>query len=215
MKRFLLACSALVLSASAALAQTSAGSPVNQVPQIGVSTAYLSRASYSAVWIGLAPAATTTDLICIAASSTKTVRLQNIKLSGSAGTTLSLPVTVLRRASLDSGGTAASTTANPANTIGKRDNNNVASTATLVSYTANPTINDTSPTYLDSAQLAVSLTTMATVSIPVTFDWAKDTENFVQPPVLAAGSTQQICVNFNSTSLSSGLITGSITWTEE
>jgi len=215
MKRFLLACSALVLSASAALAQTSVGSPVNQVPQIGVSTAYLSRASYSAVWIGLAPAATTTDLICIAASSTKTVRLQNIKLSGSAGTTLSLPVTVLRRASLDSGGTAASTTANPANTIGKRDNNNVASTATLVSYTANPTINDTSPTYLDSAQLAVSLTTMATVSIPVTFDWAKDTENFVQPPVLAAGSTQQICVNFNSTSLSSGLITGSITWTEE
>jgi hypothetical protein len=214
MKRFLLTTALLGALFAPAAAQTPAGG-INTVPAPGVSLAYISRATYSAVWIGLAPAATTTDLVCISASSTKTVRLQSMKFSGSSATTLSLPVTILRRASLDTGGTAASTTANPANTIGKRDNGNATATAVLISYTANPTINDTSPTYLDSAQLAISLTTMATVSIPVTFDWAKDIENFVQPPVLTAGSTQQICANFNSTSLASGLITGSITWTEE
>src|SRR6267142_3149711 len=154
--------------ATPALAQTSAGSPNNAVPQVGVSFAYLSRASYSAVFIGLAPAASTTDLFCIAASPSKTVRLQNIKISGSAGTTLSLPVTILRRATVDTGGTPASTTANPANTIAKRDGSNPTATAVLIAYTANPTITDASPTYLDSMQLAVSLTTMATVGLPIT-----------------------------------------------
>ena len=153
--------------------------------------------------------------ICIAGSATKTIKVQSITLSGSAGTTLSLPVTVLRRTSLDTAGTAASTTANPANTISKRDVGAPTATATLISYTANPTINDTSPTYIDSAQLAVSLTTMATVSIPVRFDWSKDIENFLQPPTITQGVTGQICVNLNATSLASGLLTGSITWTEE
>jgi hypothetical protein len=186
----------------------------NTVPQVGVTSAYLGQATYSAAFFGLAPAATTTDLVCIAGSATKTVKVQQIKLSGSAGTTLSLPATVLRRATANTGGTAASTTANPANTIAKRDSNSAAATATLISYTANPTINDTSPTYIDSQQLAVSLTTMATVSIPAVFEWGRDVSALLQPPTLR-GAAQQICVNFNSTSLASGLITGSITWTEE
>lgn len=187
---------------------------VNVVPQVGVQTGYLAKTTYSAAFFGLAPAASTTDLVCIAGSATKTVKLQQIRLSGSAGTTLSLPATLLRRASVNTGGTAASTTANPANTIAKRNTNAPTATATLISYTANPTINDTSPTYIDSAQLAISLTTMATVSIPVVFDFGKDVSNLVDPPTLI-GAAQQICVNFNGTSLASGLITGSVTWTEE
>lgn len=210
MKRILLAALGLLALGASAVAQ------VNVVPQTGVTTNYLARQTYSAVFIGLAPAASTTDLLCISGSSTKLIKLLSIKISGSAGTTLSLPVTILRRTSLDTGGTAASTTANPANTIGKRDLSNGTATATLIGYTANPTIVDTSPTYIDSAQLAVSLTTMATVSIPTIFDWAKDVENFVQPPTIAKNSTAvQICANLNATSLASGLLTGSITWSEE
>ena len=37
----------------------------------------------------------------------------------------------------------------------------------------------------------------------------------MQAPTLVKGSTQQICVNFNSTSITTPLLTGSITWTEE
>lgn len=185
-------------------------------PQFGVIQGYAPKQTYSAVWIGLAPAASTTDLICIYGSATKTISVTQIKLSGSAGTTLSIPVTVLRRTSLNTSGTAASTTANPANTVSKRATTNATHTATLISWTANPTIVDSAPTYIDSAQLAVSLTTMATVSIPVTFDWSLDPSQLRQPPTIRNGqTTQAICVNLNGTSLSSGLITGSITWTEE
>lgn len=194
---------------------TSAFAQVNVVPQVGVTTAYLGKQTYSAVFIGLAPASTTTDLICISGSATKSITLRQIKISGSAGTTLSLPVTLLHRASLDTGGTAASTTANPANTISKRNSTNGAATAVLISYTANPTIVDTTPTYIDSIQLAVSLTTMATVSIPAVFDWTNNNVGLLQPPFIPKNTTEQVCVNLNSTSLASGLLTGSITWTEE
>ena len=210
MKRLLTSTLIWLAAASAALAQ------VNVVPQTGVVSGYSPKQTYSAVWIGLVPAASTTDLICISGSATKTISVHQIKLSGSAGTTLSLPVTVLRRTSLNTGGTAASTTANPANTIGKRISTNANATATLISWTANPTIVDTSPTYLDSAQIAISLTTMATVSIPVTFDWSNDASNVRQMPVIRNGqTTQAICVNLNGVSITSGLVTGSITWTEE
>lgn len=209
MKRILLVSAALLGFACPALAQ------VNTVPQLGLTTGYLGRATYSAVFIGLVPASSTTDLFCIAASPSKTVKLMSIKISGSSGTTLSLPVTILRRATVDTGGTPATTTANPTNTISKRDTTDGTATAVLVSYTANPTITDASPTYIDSQQLAISLTTMATVSIPIYFDWSKDIENFLKPPTLPINSTQQICANLNATSLSSGLLTGSITWTEE
>lgn len=208
MRRTLLALCALGLSFGTALAQ------VNVVPAPGLVQAYLPKVTYSAAFFGLAPAASTTDLVCIAGSASKVVKVQQIELSGSAGTTLSLPATVLRRTSVNTGGTAASTTANPANTVSKRDTANPTHTATLISYTANPTIVDTSPTYIASKQLAVSLTTMATVSIPAVFDWGPDNSNLNQPPTLR-GAAAQICVNFNGTSLASGLITGSITWTEE
>ncbi len=209
MKRILLGALGLLALGVSAIAQ------VNVVPQVGVTTSYLAKQTYSAVFIGLAPAATTTDLICISGSATKSIVLRQIKISGSAGTTLSLPVTLLHRASLDTGGTAASTTANPANTISKRNSSNGAATAVLVAYTANPTIVDTTPTYIDSAQLAVSLTTMATTSIPVTFDWLNNNVGLTQPPIIPKNTTEQICVNLNSTSLASGLLTGSITWVEE
>jgi hypothetical protein len=208
MKRILTSALGLLALCSAAFAQP--------VPQTGVVSGYAPKQTYSAVWIGLVPAASATDLICIQGSASKTISVHQIKLSGSAGTTLALPVTVLRRVSLNTGGTAATTTANPANTIGKRVTTNGNATATLISWTANPTVVDTTPTYLDSAQLAISLTSMATVSIPVTFDWANDASNVRQMPTIRNGqTTQAICVNLNAVSVTSGVLTGSITWTEE
>lgn len=207
MKRLLLVAALLGASIAPSAAQVN--------PTAGVISGYAPKQTYSAVWIGLVPAGTTpTDIVCIAGSSTKTITVQNIKLSGS-GTAISLPVTVLRRVTLDTGGTAATTTANPANTISRRVTTNGAPTATLVSYTANPTINDTSPTYIDSAQMGVVATTVGVVDAPLIFDWAKDIENLNQGPVMRNGqTTQQICINLNSTT-SVLLLTGSITWTEE
>lgn len=201
---------ALLAGALAALAVPAAAQ--NTVPQVGVTSGYIAKATYSAAFIGLVPAAATTDLVCLTGSATKTVKLQSINLSGS-GTAISIPVTLLRRATADTGGTAAGTTANPANTISKRDSNFATATAVPIAYTANPTINDTSPTYIDSQQLGVAATTVGIINGTTRFDFGSDGVNLRAPPTLR-GAAQQICINLNGTS-ATALLNGSLTWTEE
>lgn len=184
------------------------------VPQIGVTWGYVPKATYSAAFIGLVPAASATDTVCIKGSATKTVVLQSIRLSGTAGTLVTLPVTLVRRASADTGGTAASTTANPANTIAKRDSTSATATAVPISYTAVPTIVDTSPTYIDSASLTLPVTSAGVATVPLVFDFAKDNVNLLAAPVLR-GVAQQLCLNLNTISVSSGVLNGTLVWTEE
>ena len=214
LKQLLLGTVAGMLFASSALAQ------VNNVPSSGVTIGYLPKVTYSSAFFGLVPPASATDMVCIAASATKTVRLDRVVITGYAGTAVALPIQVVRRVSLDTGGTAASTTANPGITtqIASRDTGlatNLSASATLVSYTAVPTINDSAPVYLDSAVLGLAANTVGVVSVPAVFDWSRDIENNVQVPTLAKGSTQQICVNFGAVSITSGSLNGQITWTEE
>ena len=191
---------------------------VNVVPQAGLTLGYLPKTTYSSAFFGLVPPASATDVLCIAASATKTVRVQRVVIGGT-GTAVSLPIQVVRRATLDTGGTLGTTTANPGTTtqIASRDTTlatNASATAVLASYTAVPTINDSAPVYVDSALLGVVATTVGT-PVPVTvFDWSRDIENLLQVPTLAKGTTQQLCVNFGGVSTTSSL-TGQITWTEE
>ena len=205
-------------SMAGALFASSAFAQVNAVPQLGLATGYLPKVTYSSAFFGLVPAASTTDLVCIAASATKTVRLQRIEIGGT-GTAVSLPIQLLRRAALDTGGTAASTTANPGITtqIASRDTSlatNLSASATLVSYTANPTINDSSPVYIDSNLLGVVATTVGTPSPMSIFDFTYAIEDLIQVPTLVKGSAQQICVNFGGVSTTSSL-NGTVVWTEE
>lgn len=209
MRKFLLAAGLVLGMAASAAAQ------VNVVPQTGVTFGYVPKATYSAAFIGLVPAASGTDITCIAGSAAKVVKLQSFRLSGTAGTLVTLPITLLRRATVDTGGTAASTTANPANNIAKRDTTQATAAATLIAYTANPTITDSSPTYLDSASLTLNVTgTTAAAVVPLVFDFGKDVANLLTAPTLR-GAAQQICVNVNAISVSSGVLNGSWTWTEE
>lgn len=207
MKRLLLT-TALV---GALLAPASA--QVNVVPQTGVTSGYVPKVTYSAGFVGLAPASSGTDIICLAGSSSRTVKLTNITLSGSAGTLVSLPISLTRKATADTGGTAASTTANPANTITKADSQFPTATATPVSYTANPTIGDAG-TIFASQSLTLGVTSAAGPAAPVVFDFLARNVNLLSPVVLR-GAAQQICVNVNGVSVSSGLLNGSLTWTEE
>ena len=204
MKRFL-----ALLGLAAVLASPAGAQPVQQT---GVTFGYIAKPTYSAAFIGLVPAASTTDMICLAGSATKTVKLTSLKLSGS-GTAISVPVTLLKRVTADTGGTAASTTANPANTISKRDSGNATATAVPIAYTANPTIVDTSPTYIDSAQMGVVATTVGLIGAPIIFDYTVDGAQLRQAPTLK-GVAEQICVNLNATS-ATALLTGTMTWTEE
>lgn len=209
MKRFLLSALGLVALCTTAVAQ------VNVVPQTGVNTANLRVATYSAVSIALVPAASATDIFCIAASSTKTIEINRLSISGTAGTLVSAPFTLVKRASLDTGGTGASTTANPANTTTKHVSTNAAASATLIAYTANPTIVDTSPGYIRTDYLTLPTTAAGTVIVPLLWEFGTAVDAYNQPPTLVRGSTQQYCVNLNAVSVSSGVLQVSIEWTEK
>lgn len=211
-KKLLLAGAALLALGGVASAQ------VNAVPQIGLTTGYLPKVTYSSAFFGLVPPASATDVVCIAASATKTVRVQKVAIGGT-GTAVSLPIQIVRRATLDSGGTIGLTTANPGITtqIASRDTGlatNASATAALVSYTAVPTINDSSPVYVDSGILGVVATSVGTPTPLTIFDWELIIEDNIQVPTLAKGSTQQLCVNFGGVSTTSSL-NGVIVWTEE
>lgn len=206
-RKFFLAGSALALTVASATAQ------VNVVPQAGLITSVLKKSSYSAVALALPPAASATDIACIAGSSTKTVTIRRITITGTADTLVTAPFTLVRRTSVNSGGTSIPTTANWANTISKRDTSDAASTATLISYSANPTINDTSPTYVVSSHLTLPVTSAGTVTRPIVWDF--DTPFSFVKGVILRGASQQACVNLNGVSVSSGLVHLSIDWTEE
>lgn len=216
MKKILLLGTAALLGV--ALVATSLTAQVNVVPQVGLVTNYLTRYTYSSAFVGLVPVTAATDVICISGSATATIKLQQIKISGTAATAVqSLPVTLLKRGSLDTGGTPASTTANPGVTtqINKRVIANPAATATLISYVANPTIVDTTPTYLDSASLTMPVVTTAVQMQPLVFDYSNNVSNFIQPPTITA-ATAQICVNLNAATITNASVwNGSLTWTEE
>src|SRR5437773_2302222 len=105
MRKFLLAgISVITLGAAVALAQ------VNVVPQTGVITGIANqKATYRAVALALPPAASATDIACIAGSASKVIKVQEIRISGIAGTLVSAPFTLVRRSGVNTAGTAATT----------------------------------------------------------------------------------------------------------
>lgn len=215
MRRFLPSLVALAALAAPALAQ------VNVVPQVGLTTGYLPKQTYSSAFFGLVPVVTAgTDEICISGSATKVVRLQRITIYGVTTTaTQNVAINLVRRVIADTGGTAASTTANPGVTtqITSRDTGqapNSFATAVLVSYTAAPTINDAAPVYIDSQNMYAPLAASVSSAVPVDFYFARDAENNLALPALR-GVAQQICVNNAATLTNTNLWNGSIVWTEE
>lgn len=183
------------------------------VPQVGVTWGYVPKVTYSAGFTGLVPAASATDVVCIAGSASKVVKVTKIVLSGTAGTLVAVPILLTKKATADSGGTAASTTANPANTITKLDSGFATATAVPISYTANPTINDAGTIMRASSQTFP--TTGTTISPPpLVFNFLDGISNLNSPLVLR-GAAQQACLNFSAVSISSGVLNGYLEWTEE
>lgn len=211
----------LALLGAALFAAAPASAQVNSVPQTGVTTGYLAKNTYSSAFFGLVPVVTSgTDEVCITGSATKVVRVQRISIWGTTATApQTVPLVLLRRASADTGGTAAGTTANPgvATQIASRDTGqapNTASTAILISYTAAPTVVDTAPVYVDSQLLVMPIVTSLMSAVPAEFYFARDNENNLQTTTLR-GVAQQLCVNVGAALTNASAWNGSIVWTEE
>lgn len=165
--------------------------------------------SYAAMGYGIVPASSATDVACITGSATKTIRVQWVRVSGTAGTLVTLPVLLNFHTVANTGGTAAVTTALPV--PAPLDTKNVAVSATTTAYTANPTV-DATAAQIDAQTVSFNVTSALVNSSFIMWDFRE--RNFMQAPVLR-GIAQQLCVNLGGISVSSGLLAVSFGWTEQ
>lgn len=209
MRKLLLSLTLLLGGTIAAQAQCVGVGGVNTVPQTGVTCASEpSVATYAAMGYGIVPASSATDVACITGSATRTVRVQWIRVSGTAGTLVTLPVLLNKHTVANTGGTAATTTALPAPM--KLDSGSPTATATTTAYTANPTI-DSTATQLDAMVASLNTTSALVNGSQAFFDYRS--RPFMEAPTLR-GVAQQYCVNLGAISVSSGLLAVSFGWTE-
>lgn len=210
MRKLSLTCAGLLFGALLSVAQAQ----VNVVPQVGVNSANIRQTTYSAVSVGLAPASAATDIFCISGSTTKAIALRRLLISGTAGTLVTAPFTLVRRASRDTGGTAATGAALPV--AGPHVSTNTAATAVLVAYTANPTIVDSAPLYFRSDTLTLPLTSAGTSSSRILWEAGTSVDAYSQGLDIPRGTaTQQYCVNLNGITVASGLLNITVTWIEQ
>ena len=165
------------------------------------------KATYSASVSGLASVASATDIFTLTGSATKTIRVTHLEVSGVATTILETSVRVLIRTTADTGGTNAAATAFP------HDQNSPAATASALSYTANPTINDGTNRLVRSQKVLFNLAapTTASESSRMVLDYG----NRPSQAIVLRGAAQQLAVNLNGVTVAGPSIDISIEWTEE
>lgn len=92
------------------------------------------KTTYAAATSGLVAASSCTDLIAVGGSATKVVRIQEVRISGTATAAKTIDVLGILRSTANSSGTSTTLTA------GKYHSGDAAATATVKAYTANPTV---------------------------------------------------------------------------
>lgn len=205
---------ALLGSVAGLLFAASASAQVNHVPQIGDLT-WINRAmTYTASGVLMVPAATATDIFCLNGSTSRNVHLRRLIISGTAGTAITTPVLVNLNHSLDTGGTANTGLGLPVPV--PLSTNNPTATATLTSYSANPTVNDTTPNLLGVVAQSFAVTTSTGASTQITMG-SGGIDLFEQGwDILKAGTVvQQICLNLDGKTVTTGLINVTAEWTED
>jgi hypothetical protein len=206
MRKLLLSGVALAILAGAAYGQ------VNVVPQIGVSSAYIKQNTYSASVIGLVVASAPTDIFCINDSISKTISIKRIAINGTAGTAITVPVTLSHHTTLDTGGTAS--TVNAAPNGGPNNSTNPTYTALMSAYTTNPTITDTTSDFMRTELVGLPLSTSGSTA-NLAFNAGEPIGDFTQAFDLPKAVVGQYCVNFNATTIASPVVNLDITWTEQ
>jgi hypothetical protein len=162
-------------------------------------------ASYSATSLDLALAASATDVWCIKGSDTKTIKIQGIRISGLASNNTAVSAVVLKRSTENSGGTSTAVTVVP------HDTNDAASAATVLAYTANPTLG-TLVGRLRAEQIIFAGNSAPNIaSSPVVYQFSVYDGKV---PTLR-GASESLCVNLNGQTVSGGLISIDAQWTEE
>lgn len=161
------------------------------------------KATYSATGLGFLSAALATDIFTITGSGTKTIKILRLEMSATAAAGGSFNALLIKRSTADTGGTSTTLTSVP------HDSTASAATATVRSYTANPTVG-TSVGTIRTTKLFVS---GASTTASVDQEWLFGTRP--GQAVTLRGTGEVLAVNLNATTLTSGNFDVDIEWTEE
>jgi hypothetical protein len=157
--------------------------------------------TYSAVGTNLVPATAVTDLVTIYGSATKTVTILNIWVTGVQTTAGQASFLLIKRSAANTAGTSTALTRIP------YDANDAAATATVLAYTANPTVGTAIGNVRgDRAFLPGAASASDAQGLSWGFLGAKQ--------ITLRGTAQGVCINLAGATLAGGSINVTIEWTE-
>lgn len=161
------------------------------------------KASYRAGSAAFASVATATDICTITGSATKTVRVTQVEVSGVQTTAGVISLFLIKRGAANSGGTSADITEVP------MDSASAAATATVLTYTANPTINGTVGNIWAGKILVPAPASVADSALLADYTW-RNTQ-----AVVLRGIAQVLAVNLGGVTVTGGSFHCNFEWTEE
>jgi hypothetical protein len=173
------------------------------------------KATYSATKVGLVPAASPTDVFTVTGGATVVVRVTHIEISGTTDSPVpvALDCLLLKRSTADTAGTS---TNSPA--LIPHDSGDVPAVATVLAYTANPTLGTlvgTAVAAYRSQKLMLTLKTYTATDFPPVVPIVWDFTQRAKPLVLR-GITEVLAINLNAVSLvGTCSLNISVEWTEE
>lgn len=162
--------------------------------------------TYSSSFRSITPAATATDIFTITGSATKTIRVIRMNFSAIQTTAASQELLLIYRTTANTGGTSTTGTNVP------WDPNNAAGTATVRSYTANPTALGTSAGNLQIIKYFINEGGSGSPE-DYTIDF---THNGVEPGIVLRGTGDTLALNWNGAAVPAGLnVDFFVVWNEE
>jgi hypothetical protein len=155
---------------------------------------------YSASAVNITSAATATDIFTITGSATKNVRIHRVTVTATLGTAAAQNVMLIKRSAANTGGTSATVTNVPL------DSSYAAATATVRSYTVNPT----------GLGAAVGTLRVRRIAMPLATASALDVADFAfSVPVILRGTAQVLSVNLNSGNTGAAVFSAFVEWSED
>lgn len=164
------------------------------------------RFTYSAAATNFAAASTPTDVFTIAGAANKIIKITKIAISArtTSGSGISTAFDLIKRSTLNTGGTSVVDTNVP------HDSLNPAASATVRHYTANPSALGTSVGAMRCQRVSVQPSDSPTTVVE--WDWGG--VRSAQSPILRS-ATENLAINFGSVTISGNLTCIYVEWTEE
>lgn len=163
------------------------------------------KATYRAAAVGLATAASATDVFIINGSASKTIRVTRVWVGGTIATTAAyVDISLIKRSTANTGGTSSATAVVPL------DSAYAAGTAVVLQYTANPTTG-TAVGPIAACRYAAALTGTEALEVNYEFKFGDDNGS----ACVLRGTAQGLAVSFNTGPANAGTFDIWVEWTEE